>query len=172
MKVYIRSANCIKFLSKMEENSVSNIICDPPYGLEFIEGLQNKSRNLMNPNSQADKDRKALYEKENSYRGRVSNLPDLSKFNLYGKQVEEWHLTWVSECYRVLKSGGEFQAFSSSKTAHRLFNAVERACFQDITISTWIYKSGLPKARNLGTAEGWYTALKPSYEPIIIGYKK
>jgi len=172
MKVKIVRGDCVVELSQYEDGSIDYIICDPPYGLEFIEGLQTKSRNLMNPTSEADILRKEEYG--NSYKGRVSKLPDLSKFNLYGKQVEDWHTTWVGQCHRVLKEGGGLYAFNSAKTSHRLLAAFVRVGFHKPQIHSWMYGSGMPKARDLGFPEGfegWFSQLKPAWEPVIVGVK-
>ena len=37
MIVTITTAECVAELSKMEDNSVGSFICDPPYGLRFMD---------------------------------------------------------------------------------------------------------------------------------------
>jgi DNA modification methylase len=123
----------------------------------------------MNPTSEADIKRKEDYG--NSYAGRASNLPDLGKFGQYGKGVQEWHKGWVGACHRVLSEDGSLMAFNSSKTSHRMIAAMVELGFH-ISIDAWVYLSGMPKARDLGAGVGWYTNLKPSYEPIIVCRKQ
>lgn len=86
-----------------------------------------------------------------------------------------------SECLRVLKPGGHLLAFGGTRTFHRLACAIEDAGFELRDTLMWVYGSGFPKSRNIATDlqgselaskyEGWGTALKPAYEPIIMARK-
>ena len=79
---------------------------------------------------------------------------------------------WARECLRVLKPGGHLLAFGGTRTWHRLACAVEDAGFEIRDSIAWVYGSGFPKSRNLdGEWEGWGTALKPAFEPIVVGRK-
>lgn len=170
MKLKLKKGDCIEKMGELEESSVSSILCDPPYGLEFIAELEGRSRNLMNPTSEADIKRKEDYG--NSYAGRTSNLPDLGKFGQYGKEVQEWHKGWVGACHRVLSEEGVLMAFNSSKTTHRMIAAMVEVDFH-VSMDSWVYLSGMPKAsRDLGAGVGWHTNLKPSYEPVIVCRKQ
>ena len=81
-------------------------------------------------------------------------------------------LPWAAECLRVLKPGGHLLAFGGSRTWHRLAVAVEDAGFEVRDSIAWLYGSGFPKSRNLdGEWQGWGTALKPAFEPIVVGRK-
>ena len=79
---------------------------------------------------------------------------------------------WARGCLRVLKPGGHLLAFGGTRTWHRLACAVEDAGFEIRDSIAWLYGSGFPKSRNLdGEWEGWGTALKPAFEPIVVGRK-
>lgn len=90
--------------------------------------------------------------------------------------------TW-KKCFEVLKDGGYLLAFGGSRTYHRIACAIEDAGFEIRDCIMWIYGSGFPKSMNIGLAidkknvlntnewQAWGTALKPSYEPIIIARK-
>lgn len=90
--------------------------------------------------------------------------------------------TW-KKCYNVLKPGGFLLAFGSSRTYHRIACAIEDAGFEVRDTIMWLYGSGFPKSMDLGKSieskvpseglkwNGWGTALKPSYEPIIVARK-
>ena len=81
--------------------------------------------------------------------------------------VEQW-----AECLRVLKPGGHLLAFGGSRTYHRLVVNAEDAGFEIRDQIQWIYGSGFPKSSNQkGDWEGWGTALKPAYEPIVMARK-
>lgn len=90
--------------------------------------------------------------------------------------------TWKA-ALRVLKPGGHLLAFGGSRTFHRMAVAIEDAGFEIRDVITWLYGSGFPKSMNVAAAidkagvdgaeewEGWGTALKPAYEPIILARK-
>lgn len=84
--------------------------------------------------------------------------------------IEIW-----KECLRVLKPGGHLLSFGGSRTFHRIAVSIEDAGFDIRDTIMWIYGTGFPKSLNIGKKipeyEGWGTALKPSYEPIIMARK-
>lgn len=78
---------------------------------------------------------------------------------------------WV-EALRVAKPGAHLLAFGGTRTFHRLVCAIEDAGFEIRDTIMWVYGSGFPKSRNLeGEWDGWGTALKPAWEPIIVARK-
>jgi site-specific DNA-methyltransferase (adenine-specific) len=81
---------------------------------------------------------------------------------------------WM-DCLRVLKPGGHLLAFGGSRTWHRLAVAVEDAGFELRDSIAWLYGSGFPKSLNIGKKldewDGWGTALKPAFEPVVVGRK-
>ncbi|AVJ49164.1 DNA methylase [Mycobacterium phage Bob3] len=102
-----------------------------------------------------------------------------------GRTMQEWHHQWAAECLRVLKPGGHLLAFGGSRTWHRLTVAIEDAGFEIRDSIAWLYGSGFPKSLNVSKAidkaagaerevrqwQGWSTALKPSFEPIVVARK-
>ena len=100
------------------------------------------------------------------------------------RAFQDWCAAWVAECLRVLKPGGHILAFGGSRTWHRLACAVEDAGFEIRDSIAWLYGSGFPKSLNVAKAiersypcedsgmwDGWGTALKPSFEPIVVARK-
>jgi site-specific DNA-methyltransferase (adenine-specific) len=75
--------------------------------------------------------------------------------------VEFW-----SEVCRVLKPGGHVVAFGSSRSYHRLACAIEDGGFEIRDSLMWLYGTGYPKSHN--QSDGWGTALKPAFEPIVL----
>jgi site-specific DNA-methyltransferase (adenine-specific) len=99
-----------------------------------------------------------------------------------GAAQRKWHEAWLTEAYRVLRPGGVIKAFNGTRTFHHM-----------------AYGSGFPKSTNIGkklaqyeaaqasdpfwlesdadAAKGserfrnWGTALKPSWEPVVVGRK-
>lgn len=70
-------------------------------------------------------------------------------------------------------------AFGGTRTFHRLAKAMETVGFTDIHYEAWNYASGFPKNYNVSRAmateqakwDGWGTAMKPAWEPVLIGTK-
>lgn len=70
---------------------------------------------------------------------------------------------------RVAKPGAHLVAFSSSRTFHRMWCAVEDAGWEIRDTLLWLHGEGFPKSSNQhGEWEGWGTALKPAFEPIVL----
>lgn len=76
--------------------------------------------------------------------------------------------TW-REVLRVMKPGAHLVAFGAPKNYHRLACAIEDAGFEIRDSLMWVFGSGFPKSHNIG--DGWGTALKPAYEPIVLARK-
>jgi site-specific DNA-methyltransferase (adenine-specific) len=74
---------------------------------------------------------------------------------------------WVA-AMRVAKPGAYLAAFGGTRKHHRLMVAIEDAGWELRDVLSWNYGSGFPHGRN-GPWGG--TALKPSWEPIILARK-
>lgn len=76
---------------------------------------------------------------------------------------------------RVAKPGAHLLAFGGTRTYHRLVCAIEDAGWQIRDCLMWLYGSGFPKSRSVRAAgeqwDGWGTALKPAWEPIVLARK-
>lgn len=160
--VTLHHGECLSVLASMPDASIDAVVTDPPYGLEFMgkgwDGADGFRRSL-NP---ADTGR------ENAF-GRASRTSPQYRA---GHLFQEWCTRWTVECLRVLKPGGHMAAFGGSRTWHRLAAAVEDAGFEVRDTIAWLYGSGFPKSRNLdGDWQGWGTALKPAFEPIVLARK-
>lgn len=87
------------------------------------------------------------------------------------------------EALRVVKPGAHMLAFGGTRTYHRVTTAIEDAGWEIRDCMMWIYGSGWPKSHDVKKAiekdtpeeaeewDGWGTALKPAYEPIVIARK-
>jgi site-specific DNA-methyltransferase (adenine-specific) len=146
--IRLKIGDCVEVMKSFREASVGAVVSDPPYGLRFMGKEWDKlTRNLMNPTSEADITRVAIYG--DSYAGRRSKLPDLSGFAGKSDEVQEWHAGWLRECYRVLVPGGRILAFGGSRVYHRMAAAFDDVGFVDVGIEAWAYGSGFPKSRNI-----------------------
>jgi DNA modification methylase len=204
----IYHGDCVEVMGELEAASIDAIVCDPPYGLEFMGkewdrlvaptggagfsessgkpdqrehnagGTWFGSRKGAAPNytgspnpscricggSQRGNDRRGGFT-----RCRCEN-PDFPNHRLnQATAMQQWHHAWARAAYRVLKPGGHLVAFGGPRTFHRLTCALEDAGFEIRDCLSWLYGSGFPKSKNIGN--GWGTALKPAWEPIILARK-
>jgi len=75
------------------------------------------------------------------------------------------------EALRICKPGSFLLSFGGTRTFHRLTCAIEDAGWEIRDCLTWLYGSGFPKSHNHFGLEGYGTALKPAWEPIIMAMK-
>jgi DNA modification methylase len=74
----------------------------------------------------------------------------------------------------VLLPGAPLFAFGGTRTYHRLACAIEDSGWRLRDCLSWLYGTGFPKSLNIAKADagaawdGWGTALKPAWEPIIL----
>src|SRR5277367_785599 len=108
---------------------------------------------------------------ENHFSGILTDPPYGLKF--MGK---EWDhsvpgVPFWQEALRVCKPGAMMLCFGGCRTHHRLMCAIEDAGWEIRDCLMWIYGSGFPKSYNKFGIEGYGTALKPAYEPILLCMK-
>lgn len=141
------NAPCEIGMQLLDECSVDAIVTDPPYELGFMGRAWDKSGIAFRPE------------------------------------------TWV-HALRVLKPGGHLLAFSGTRTYHRMVCAIEDAGFEIRDQIGWAYGMGFPKSADFAgyrdddgvrqtkpefvghpQSDGWGTALKPAWEPIVVARK-
>jgi len=118
---------------------------------------------------------------DNSIDALVTDPPYL--INFMGKDWDKENSpagdsSFWEEVLRVMKPGAHGLVFGHSRQHHRVMTALEDAGFEIRDCLMWFYGSGFPKSHNIGKSvtklqgdndwEGWGTALKPAYEPIIL----
>lgn len=181
------NGDCIAEMAKLPAASVHAVICDPPYGINFLGKDWDRHKAKPQPG-------------------------DLSPEDAVG--FELWTRRWASEAFRVLKPGGHLLAFGGTRMFHRAASGIEGAGFEIRDCLTWLYSTGMPKSLDVPTAidkskgvkrkgvgtwgvwgterkegadtplhrqraqtpearawKGWGTALKPCWEPIIMARK-
>lgn len=167
--VTLYAGDCLDVLRELPDNSVDAVCTDPPYNLTAGKkgGTGTARVNLESPYGRS---RIGTGNGSGGFMGKAWDDYDHFDGGFYG-----WCEAWSRECLRILKPGGHMLAFGGTRTWHRLACAIEDAGFEVRDSIAWMYGSGFPKSLNLtdeeGKRTGWGTALKPAFEPIVVGRK-
>lgn len=147
-------------LLALPDASIDSVVTDPPYALVSI------GKSFGKPGAAAAKDYSGERAGATGAYARASSgfMGQAWDTGETAFAVEFWR-----EVMRVLKPGGHVLAFGGTRSYHRLACAVEDAGFEIRDQIGWCYGSGFPKSRNIG--DGWGTALKPAWEPIVLARK-
>ena len=73
------------------------------------------------------------------------------------KLFQAWCVTWLKECYRVLRPGGVIKVFGATRMMHRMAAAMVEAGFildPRHSLEGWSYGSGFPKSLNISKVLG------------------
>lgn len=153
-RVTLHAGDCRDVIKTIPDNSIDSCVSDPPYALVSISKRFGKAGRTPATESKSDAHQRFT-------RG------------FMGKQWDNGDAAFADEFWaevrRVLKPGGHVLAFGGTRTYHRLACAIEDAGFEIRDQIGWAYGSGFPKSHNAGN--GWGTALKPAWEPIVMARK-
>jgi len=138
-------SDCILAMAEMEPSSIDAIVCDPPYGLEFMGAEWDK------PHKSWDKRGQGTERGFKNERGERIKSPvnGPSAFSA-GPAFQAWVTQWATEALRVLKPGGSLLSLGGTRTFHRLTCGLEDAGFTIKDCLMWLYGQGFPKAQDLG----------------------
>ena len=176
--------DCMEVMRDFPDASIDAIVCDPPYGLEFM----GKGWDAWDRRDSVEE------SKKNEGVGAFLRAGKNLKGYRAGQSFQDWSKLWATEALRVLKPGGFMFAFGGTRTYHRMACGIEDAGFVIKDCIKYCYASGFPKSQDLammiekklgGKVEdrkaalplakswsGWGTAqLKPCYEPIVVAQK-
>lgn len=177
-EVQLFHGDCLEVLRGLPDASVHAVVTDPPYGIGFMgkqwdqPGRYGSTRRGRTRNQPITHGAIGVDHHKTTERGAsmVAGDYDISPSGM--RSFQAWCEAWAIECLRILKPGGYLLSFGSSRTWHRLASGIEDAGFEMRDSIAWLYGSGFPKSLNLGGEwEGWGTALKPSFEPIVVARK-
>lgn len=138
----IHCGDSFDVLAELPEVAVHAVVCDPPYGLNF---MGRDWDNFRRRNNDADVGR-------DDVGGRLSAKAPASGAETDMKEYQRWCEQWARLAFDVLKPGGHLLAFSGNRTHHRLFSGVEDAGFEIRDCITWHYGEGFPKALDVSKA--------------------
>ena len=155
---FLIRGDCRDALAAFDDDSLDAVVTDPPYGLSKEPKIEDVLTHWL-----AGDD----YEHGGSgFMGKAwdSFVP--------GPSV--WR-----EVRRVLKPGGHALVFAGTRTADLMGIALRMAGFEVRDMLSWMYGQGFPKSQNVSKAadkqgmdgsawDGWGTALKPAFEPILL----
>jgi site-specific DNA-methyltransferase (adenine-specific) len=158
--IELYAGDCMAVLAGMEPDSVDSCVTDPPYHLTSIVKRFGKTSQADDTDT-SDRARKGSDGMARLSRGFMGKVWD-------GGEIAFEPETWAA-VYRVLKPGGHLCAFGAPKNFGFMQYAISQAGFEVRDVLAWLFGSGFPKSHNAGN--GWGTALKPAYEPIIMARK-
>ncbi|MBT9176715.1 MAG: Modification methylase HindIII [Firmicutes bacterium] len=174
--VILLTGDSLELLREFPENSVHACVTDPPYGIGFM-GKKWDTFSVSAAESRAVNSQ--VKESNNpNLKGRVrspASSPSAIDYDrsLAGQRgFQAWTEQWAREVFRVLRPGAHLLVCGAPRSYHRMAVGVEDAGFEIRDCLAWMFAQGFPKSHNLhGEWEGWGTALKPSYEPILLARK-
>ena len=177
MSTTILQGDCIEQMKSLPDACISAIVCDPPYGLEFmgkdwdapwksgdvianpadVGGFQDGEGG--NPFSRS-RIRYGRGKVERAHEGTDKSHPfrDGAPRIEYGiggaasLAFQQWVTQWATEALRILKPGGHILAFGGTRTFHRLMAGIEDAGFEVRDCISWLYATGFPKSMNVSKA--------------------
>lgn len=137
----IHNTNCLKMMSKINDNSVDLILTDPPYNL----GQFMKSRNAG-----------VFRMRDNHF---VSSGWDDLEYDEWARQMENF----FSESYRVMKKKSALVVFMSLMKLETIIILAAKAGFYYKTVGIWHKSNPIPRNMHIhfvNSTEAWVYFLK------------
>lgn len=147
--------DCVDVLLGFKEGEIGAVICDPPYGLEF---MGEKWDDLSGKDLRGSASRLETSETASSRAGRGmkhgihAGKPAFDLSRDAQVAMQEWHERWLKVVFRALVPGGILKAFSGTRTRHRLAAAMEATGFVLERQEAWAYGLGFPKSLDVSKA--------------------
>jgi len=144
----VHHGDCVAWMRALPANIADAIVCDPPYGLEFM----GKGWDAPWKTSAADKANRGTLTNMVNKNGSPKFKVQAPAFDLgaeSSRAFQSWCTTWLTEALRVLKPGGHIVAFGGTRTYHRLACATEDAGFEIRDSLMWLQAQGFAKGLNV-----------------------
>lgn len=169
----IHHGDLFDVLPTLADHSIDACVTDPPYGIGFM----GKKWDTFKPGATAAKVvANTEIESDNpNLKNRVrrpATSPSSVEYDrsLAGqREFQAWTESWARFVWPVLKPGAHLLVCGAPRSYHRMASGLEDAGFEVRDCLAWIFGQGFPKSLNF--PDGWGTALKPAYEPIIVARK-
>lgn len=148
----VEPCDCHFGMSSLPANSVDAIVCDPPYGIEFMGKKWDSFSATGTEKRRASKARKSSAVPIGKH-GRPGELSVASipydRTRRGNQRFQRWVTQWAIEAFRVAKPGAHLVAFGGPRTWHRLAAGIENAGWELRDNLAWMFGSGFPKSRNI-----------------------
>jgi hypothetical protein len=166
----IYTGDLFTVLPTLDEASIDACVTDPPYGLGFMAKEWDVPGGIGAFPMRRRVETDAVNTGASRQGGRQRSGPDFAKRQARDARAFEAEAArWAAEVFRVLKPGAHLVAFGGTRMFHRMTSGIEDAGFEIRDCLSWLYAQGFPKSLNLPGGRG--TALKPSWEPVILARK-
>lgn len=175
----IQLGDCLDLLPEIEDESISAMISDIPYGIN-LDDWDVLHKNTNNALLTTQEGQGTAFKK----RGKPLNGWCTSDKST-GQEYEEWCREWISKSYPKLKVGAYALIFSSRRNIHHVINAFQQENFIFRDIISWEKLSAHHRAQQVSKVferrddlesakkwEGWRIGnLAPLWEPILVFMK-
>lgn len=187
-ELHLKLGDCLDHLKEIEDSSYKAILCDPPYGLKFMDKTFDdlgEGRQQIDWHKRWLSEAYRILEKGGKLRAfcgsrTVHYLLTAMAETGFSVEIETWH--YVSGFPKSLnvsldldrQEGLEREIIGWTKASPKgVLVAEERGAVGAGSFGgeTKVIPVTKPKGNNAKNWEGWHTALKPSFEPICVGTK-
>ncbi len=170
-RVVLHAGDCLDVLATLEPDSIDSVVCDPPYGLEFMGREWDAPWQVSSESALfGERDRKTpgwgttrnpnCTKCHGRLRGAKKCSCDIPSWDenpvstrlRQMSAFQKWCELWARAVLRVLKPGGHVVAFGGTRTYHRMACAIEDAGFEIRDQLAWCYGSGFPKSHDISKA--------------------
>ena len=166
--------DCLEVMKTFPDNHFSAIVTDPPYGLHFMGKDWDKfnRRNFNEEGKHHRVENSGVHHDTRDVRSIASANAHSGTYDESRNDEFQYFMQQVAtQALRITKPGGHCLMFGAPRRFHRQICALEDAGWEIRDCLMWIFGSGFPKSHNHFGIEGYGTALKPAYEPIIMAMK-
>ena len=158
MEYKVVNANILEWAKEYKGQKFHAILCDPPYGLEFMGKKWDSFSDSTNSALGGQSPRNKIPGTPFKRRGKpISGWCEKDRL-MAKKNYYEFSLNWALAIKEHLLPGAYLLVFGGTRTFHRLACALEDAGFEmRDTIMCWAYGQGFPKSLNVSKQlEGIY----------------
>jgi len=187
--IEIKIGDCTNRLKEIEDNSVDAVICDPPYGLKFMSkgwddigngsqqrewhrGWLKEAHRILKPNGVIK-----AFSGSRTYHHLIAMMEEIGFVDL---RVEAWgYGSGFPKSHNLAKQFEKKLGVEGEIIGHKAgvkvddsqgYGGIARGGVGIVQKNAMIPVRALV-SEEAKTWEGWGTALKPAFEPVVIGYK-
>lgn len=174
---HLYCGDSIELIKNIEDNSISLIASDIPYGISYSQWdvLHSNTNSALGGESKAQKS-KSVFKRRgkplNGWSEADKKIP---------LEYQQWCASWAPSWLKVLKPGASCFIFAGRRYAHRCIVAMEDAGFTFKDMLSWDRGHAVHRAQRVSSVfnrrhdtkeaniwQGWRLAnLRPEFEPIL-----